>query len=243
MDSDYFYAMRKIAISDIHGCYRSFSALLGQLNLSSEDELYLLGDFVDRGPGSKAVLDTIFEMREMGHTVYCLRGNHEQMLLDSLKNTQDFINWVDSWGGRQTLESFGANVAADIPRHYLAFFENLDWYFQVDDFILVHAGLDFYNNDPLKPSDDMIYLRNWYSHIDHDWLRGRIIIHGHTPTAKRRIQAMLDNLFRLPVLDIDGGCFAKHLPGMGHLCAFDLTNYQLFFQENIDDLSGYWSSR
>ncbi|MFQ5447686.1 MAG: metallophosphoesterase [Saprospiraceae bacterium] len=235
--------MRKIAISDVHGCIGSFEALLDKIALGTSDELYLLGDLIDRGPGSKEVLDRVLHLESKGYRVRCLCGNHEQMLLNSLNVWSDYIDWVENWGGRQTMESFQAVVPGDIPPNYCDFISGFKYFAEVDEFILVHAGLDFYNDDPLNPNDNMLYLRDWYRHIDSDWLNGRIIVHGHTPTAKPEIQDMLRNLENLPVIDIDSGCFVKHLPGKGYLCAFDLTNRELFFQENIDDVSGYWSRR
>jgi Calcineurin-like phosphoesterase len=235
--------MRKIAISDIHGCIGSFEELLDKIALSTSDELYLLGDLIDRGAGSKEVLDRVLHLKSRGYQVRCLRGNHEQMLLDSLNNWDDYFGWIESWGGRQTMESFMAVVPGDIPQIYCDFMAGFEYTAEVDEFILVHAGLDFYSHNPLNPNENMLYLRNWYRHIDNDWLNGRIVVHGHTPTGKPEIQDMLRNLENLPVIDIDCGCFVKHSHGKGYLCAFDLTNRELFFQKNIDDVSGYWSRR
>jgi serine/threonine protein phosphatase 1 len=61
--------MRRFAISDIHGCVQTFQDLLLSIKLSEEDELYLLGDYIDRGPDSQGVLDTIFDLRDAGFKV------------------------------------------------------------------------------------------------------------------------------------------------------------------------------
>ena len=75
--------MRKIAISDIHGCLKTFKLMVEeQIVLSQKDELYLLGDFVDRGPNSKGVLDYIMSLQEAGYQLHCLRGNHEDMMVN-----------------------------------------------------------------------------------------------------------------------------------------------------------------
>ena len=71
----------KYVISDIHGCIRTFEALLKMLHFSISDELYLLGDYIDRGPDSKSVLDLILSMRNKGYKIAALRGNHEELLL------------------------------------------------------------------------------------------------------------------------------------------------------------------
>ncbi|TAK37358.1 MAG: serine/threonine protein phosphatase [Saprospiraceae bacterium] len=239
----YLCPMRKFAISDIHGCIFSLQALLDKIALSTSDELYLLGDYIDRGPDSKGVIDLVLSLQANGYRVYCLRGNHEQMLLESLNGWNTYFDWIDNWGGQQTMDSFEALVPKKIPAPYWDFFNGLGYFSEVDGYILVHAGLDFSRDNPLQPNKDMLYLRNWYGQLDREWLDGRIIVHGHTPVAKQEVEDMLRNLHRLPVIDIDGGCFAKHLPGKGYLCAFDMTNRELFFQKNLDDMSGYWKSR
>ena len=86
--------MKQYAIGDIHGCSKTFKELLDKIGLIEGDELYLLGDYIDRGPDSKGVIDTIFELREKGFKVICLRGNHESMLLDALKNREEQKNFM-----------------------------------------------------------------------------------------------------------------------------------------------------
>ena len=79
--------MKRYAISDIHGCYQTFIDLLAQLNLTKEDELYLLGDLIDRGPNSKGVIDHVMQMQEDGYKVTVLMGNHEYMFLQAIDET------------------------------------------------------------------------------------------------------------------------------------------------------------
>ena len=69
--------MRRFAVSDIHGCHKTFRNLLDRLALTRDDELYLLGDFIDRGPGSKQVIDTVLALADDGYCVSSLMGNHE----------------------------------------------------------------------------------------------------------------------------------------------------------------------
>ena len=86
--------MSKYAISDIHGCIATFKTLLDKIKFSKEDELYLLGDYIDRGPDSKGVIDHIWYLQKSGYQVHCLRGNHENMLL------QEVINPIHYYNGR-----------------------------------------------------------------------------------------------------------------------------------------------
>lgn len=235
--------MRKIAITDIHGCYLSFIALLDKIGLSSGDELYLLGDFIDRGPSSKMVIDKIMQLLKMDYTVHCIAGNHDAAIMDAKTDKHFFGNWYAGWGGKQTMEGFNVRTLDEIDGRYWDFFNGLELVMEVDEYILVHAGLDFKKEDPLKPDINMMYIRNWYEQINYEWLGDRIILHGHTPVKKIKTEEMLLKLNTQKYLDIDTGCFAKHLNGKGYLTAYDMTNRKLFFQKNIDDVSSYWASQ
>ena len=225
--------MRKFAISDIHGCLDSFKALLQQIRLTKEDELYLLGDYIDRGPDSKGVIDYILHLQEEGFPVNCLRGNHEQMLLNGVAwGGSHATNWLVN-GGYATMASFRQAEPRKIPVAYITFLESLPYYFQVDEYILVHAGLGFPDLDPLENPQPMLWARGWYDKIDRGWLGEKIIVHGHTPVPSGRIKKHLRELHLLPVVNIDNGCVFDR----GHLhrlCAFELTERKLFFQQNVE---------
>ena len=230
--------MHKFAITDIHGCRKTFVALLDQIGFSKNDELYLLGDYVDRGPDSKGVFDMIFELQKKGYTVRCLRGNHEEILLRSLYDPIGLENWLLT-DGKKTMDSFSVGMAQDIPVVYLDFMRELDYYFEVDEYILVHAGLNFNLFDPLEDQRDLLIIRRWYDYIRYDWLGQRIILHGHTPMPYYDIEKQLVNLEGTRYLDLDAGCVYAHSDrpdraGLGRLCAFDMTNRQLIFQEYVE---------
>ncbi|HZV44192.1 MAG TPA: metallophosphoesterase, partial [Saprospiraceae bacterium] len=130
---------RTFAIGDLHGCSRTFRKLiLENINLQKEDELYCLGDYVDRGPDSKGVIDFILELKEKGYKVHTLRGNHDQMMMDSDKNPEDFRHWVKN-GGDKTLESFGIGSYDEMDSKYKTFFYQTQYYFEIGKYILVHA--------------------------------------------------------------------------------------------------------
>ena len=224
--------MRKIAISDIHGCLESFKVLLYKIAYSKRDELYLLGDFIDRGPDSKGLVDYIWQLQYEGHFVHCLRGNHEQMLLDSFNDPFDLQLW-QKHGGIDTMKSFKVKSIDEIPREYLEWFDALPYFVEVDDYILVHAGLNFDLPDPFDGVHSMIWIRNWYDKIKKDWLAGRIIIHGHTPTSASSIRENLKEIEDRSVMIIDGGC-VYNVAELGYLFAFDLDKRQLYAQKNID---------
>lgn len=230
--------MPKFAISDIHGCRKTFLALLDKIAFSKGDQLYLLGDYVDRGPDSKGVLDEIFSLQKNGYAVRCLRGNHEEILLRSLYDPIGLENWLLT-DGKKTMDSFGVEVTSDIPDSYLDFMRELDYYFEVDEYILVHAGLNFNLYDPLEDQRDLLIIRRWYDFIRYDWLGQRIVLHGHTPMPYYDIEEQHLHLGQNRYLDLDAGCVyagsdRPDRAGLGYLCAFDMTNRMLTFQKNVE---------
>ncbi len=224
--------MKRFAISDIHGCVKTFKALLQQIQFSKEDILYLLGDYIDRGPDSKGVIDHIWKLQSSGFKVICLKGNHEQMMLDALGSLKKQRHWL-MHGGSNTVESFDIDDLSKIPKEYIDWLQNLIHHQEIDGFILVHAGLNFTLNNPLEDSTAMLWSRNWYTEINRSWLGDRIIIHGHTPIEVSSIKQHLKDLNKNPVIDIDAGCCFER-SGLGNLCALDLDSKTLYFQANID---------
>lgn len=225
--------MRKIAIGDIHGCILTFKALLEQISFSKEDELFLLGDYIDRGPDSRGVIDHIRYLKEEGYRLNCLRGNHEQLLLDAV-NRYDAEQLWQSNGGWATLHSFNVTNPLDIPADYLDFFLQLPYYYETDNYLLLHAGPGFHQPDPLEDKNTLIWIRDWYEDIDMEWLGHRIIVHGHTPVPAATIKESLGTLAQQPAINIDAGCVHNRL-GLHQLCALDMTNRKLYFQENVEN--------
>lgn len=220
--------MRVLAIADIHGCLESFRALLTKIDFQKEDFLILLGDYIDRGVNSKGVIDYIITLQRSGYNIQCLKGNHEEMLLQTRVNINQQSNWL-SFGGRETLRSFDVSHIFDIPNFYIRWLENLPHYYEHESFIFVHAGLKFKSTDPMANYEAMIWIRDWYESIDYEWLGDKIIIHGHTPIDSAEIKNLLEEIDTNQYLGIDAGCvFGRHL------CAVDLTNNLSYFQQNID---------
>ena len=218
---------RRFAFTDIHGCLRTFNRLLQRIDLQPLDTLYFLGDYIDRGPDSKGVIDRILELRAAGHAVQCLKGNHEEMLLRGLNDPKAHQLWMRN-GGHTTYLSYGSE---GLPAAHRAFYESLQTHILLPDYLLVHAGFDFKQSDPLKEEEEMLWIRNWYADIDYDWLGDRTILHGHTPRRRSELEAQWRHLDTQRYLDLDGGCVFG--PGKyGYLCAFNLDTRELIFQKN-----------
>ena len=226
--------MNQYVMTDLHGCLKTFEHLISRVGFSKNDRLYLLGDLIDRGPDSKGVIDFVWKLKSEGYDIECIRGNHDQLMLNAYHSMESQRNWLFN-GGWTTTESFQANTLKDIPIEYFHFIQNMHHFIEVDNFILVHAGLNFHSDQPLEDTQAMMWIRNWHKDIDYDWLRGGTIVHGHTPIPKEKTLEMMNNLGAQRYLNIDTGCVYKgKKKGLGFLTCFNLTNKQLTTQENID---------
>jgi serine/threonine protein phosphatase 1 len=193
------------------------------------DTLFLLGDYINKGPDSRAVLNQIIQLMAEGFNVHCLRGNHEQYLLDCLADPYNESQFL-SKGGIETLESFGVDAAKEIPAEYLEFISKLDYYIELPDFLLVHAGFNFEQENIFESKHDMLTIRKMT--VDPARIKGRNIIHGHVPTPIVDIAKSLE--FPDNHISIDGGCVYHHIHALSHLVALDIQERKLYIQRNID---------
>jgi len=230
---------RRFVIGDVHGCIRSLRNLvIDKIKLTKEDTLFLLGDYIDRGPDSKSVLDFLMELKAGSYNVKPIMGNHEYMLLQVLEDKEELGTWIKN-GAAQTLMSFGVpeDKVADpgslrqIPEIYVDFLRGLSFFEETDDFYFVHAGLGKGIEKPADDLETLFWSRKEY--YNKTILRNRILIHGHTPVSMASIQ---DRIFdgESQVINLDGGCVYPHVNGFGHLAGMDLDSFKLFFQKNIE---------
>lgn len=220
--------LRRFVIPDIHGCDVTFRALLNDvIRLQSTDVLYLLGDYIDRGPRSKNTLDTILRLRREGFIVHALCGNHEEMLLRSNDSLISFELWMTN-GGHATLNSFNVESADEIHYHYRNFLVSLPRYIVLEDFILVHACMNFDIPDPFADPEAMLWARS--CEVKRERIGGRRLVCGHTPVSRDAVrQSMATDRIML-----DNGCVYKGNARLGTLAALELNSMSLFFQENIE---------
>jgi serine/threonine protein phosphatase 1 len=136
--------MRLLAIGDIHGCLGPLDDLLEWVNPTRDDLVVCLGDFVDRGPDTRGVLDRLIELNQQLDLV-CLRGNHEEMMVEAYRGGRSEKKMWLGVGGVQTLGSYGrfpgrSGALEDIPEEHWDFLENeLVDYHESELFIFVHA--------------------------------------------------------------------------------------------------------
>ena len=133
---------RLLAIGDIHGCHIAFDTLLDHLAVTPNDTVVVLGDVIDRGPGTRQVIDRLLELRQRCQLIFLL-GNHEEMFLDSLTTDEVREPWL-SFGGLETLISYGEHVedTGELPAEHIAFLRTGFDYFETETTIFVHASLE-----------------------------------------------------------------------------------------------------
>lgn len=175
--------MRTLAIGDIHGCLRALDALLEQVNPQRDDLVVTLGDYVDRGPDSKGVLDRLLALRPCCRFV-ALKGNHDLMMLAGQEDLEHFSEWLAS-GGKQTLESYQAKESREtfaeaVPaRHWRFLQDDCVAYHETDTHFFVHANV--YADVPLAEQPD--YMLYWETVEEARWRpheSGKTMICGHS---------------------------------------------------------------
>jgi len=222
---------RQFVIADIHGCCRTFRQLLfKQIELTRDDSLILLGDYIDRGPDSKGVIDTIIELQQTGYAIHPILGNHEHLFLKAIYLT-GMQDWLD-FGGRATLKSYGVEHPEEITFEHIEFLRKRPDHYITDSHVFVHAGLNFSLDDPLKDSSQDFKL--WDRHCREaypDKIGGRKLVIGHTIRHLDEIKKSL----KRNCICLDNGCFMdSQYEGRGNLVALELESGELFIQENIE---------
>jgi serine/threonine protein phosphatase 1 len=132
-------AARTIAIGDIHGCLKALDAILGSIDPQPDDMIVTLGDYVDRGPDSRGVVDRLIALADQCSLVPIL-GNHDDVLLQA--RYQGHLSSFLSMGGLSTLASYGASSPPDltlIPDEHYAFLETCVDFFETETHIFLHA--------------------------------------------------------------------------------------------------------
>ncbi len=166
----------KLVIGDIHGCLTSLETMLEVVSPSREDLIVTLGDYVDRGPDSKGVIERLLRLKER-HNLVHLMGNHEIQMIRALETRQDRERFLSGLcGGRETLDSYGGGFE-DVPEEHWNFMRNAVLYHELEEHILVHAGVAAHL--PVDEQDrETYYYQRFYSQERHQ--SGKMVVCGHT---------------------------------------------------------------
>ena len=235
--------MRRIlAISDIHGDIEKFDRLLETINYDSkQDQLLLLGDYVDRGPQSRQVLDKVIELTAKG--AIALMGNHDKMMIDAFDQPEDPLH-LKRWyynGGIKTLQNYGYEMEKDDAKYWytteempealvineetrphLVFLKTLPFYYETDTHIFVHAGVHPETTLELTEPHTLVWIREEF----HKGYQGeKTVVFGHTPTKhlhkKPEVYFGENN-----IIGIDGGCAYG-----GRLYCYEALEKRVFYVE------------
>lgn len=199
-------------IGDIHGEISLLNSLLENILSFNPERIVFVGDYIDRGPHVKEVIDRIMGLEV---PVSCLMGNHELMMLNAMEDLGYGINPIELWyynGGEATLQSFGSNsffsFQSELDSPYMEFFQSLKMSEVIrlgipGDILVTHAGISpfipvedqlgmaGYKNltrylieNHLDPGDSFLWVRDAFFNSSPSLWNGYLVVHGHTPVLK-----------------------------------------------------------
>ncbi len=233
----------RYVISDIHGCYREYMALLEKLQLSENDHLYILGDAVDKGPAPIRVMKDLIHRKNITY----LLGNHDFLFCYFLgkngldlttknlaecdpENIREFQVWLED-GGITTAKQY-MRLAPKEREEICTFLENADFYHIIKDtgktYVLVHAGIAGFKEEiPLKEYHPLEliatrtdYEKRYYEDPD------TFVITGHTPTPCIRKDQLPEGYMGNGHIAIDCGCVYG-----GKLAAYCIETGEIIYVE------------
>jgi serine/threonine protein phosphatase 1 len=218
-------------IGDIHGEIDLLDSLLTAILKHNPDRITFLGDYIDRGPHSREVVDRIMGLNV---PVACLMGNHELMLLSAYDDSVTVFNPMELWyrnGGEATLQSFGFpgffSFQAEMESHYMDFFRNLLMSHVTDvgagrRILATHAGISpsipvadqlllkdyldlqqYLMDRQLDLMDSFLWAREAFFSSPEELWKGYLVVHGHTPTLKLKRMAQEDNYSNFHFIEND----------------------------------------
>jgi len=181
---------RAFAVGDIHGCHAELSALLNFLKseqgASPEDHFIFIGDYIDRGPQSREVIETLLQFKAAFPKTSFLRGNHEDMLMGFLGLGGQGGEFYLSNGGAEFFKSYGiephgpvSRLRENLPTEHLDFFKSLELGVSLGEFLFVHAGINPNLGIDEQRVRDLMWVRAEFVRNPHNL--GKTVVFGHTP--------------------------------------------------------------
>ena len=233
-------------IPDIHGCANTLKTLVEQhIRPGKKDRLIFLGDYIDRGPDSKGVIDFIMRLQDTGYSVTALKGNHEDSCVKAWKADKEKKSFFgmrsktfqqkqwEHFGGEKTLQSFGTNRAGEIPEKYIRWMEQLELFVEAEKFIAVHAGLNFEAENPFDDTNAMLWAREF--RVVPEKIGHKTLIHGHVPVNLELIDMSIRN--NSGFIDLDNGIYMSHKAGYGNLVVLETESMEYRVQTVVDEVN------
>lgn len=202
------------AIGDIHGMIDKLQNVLSKIPLKKHDILIFLGDYIDRGPNSREVLDECFDLSKKYKTIF-LKGNHEDLFIKCPHDNDAFECWIYN-GGQATIDSYKSNDGM-IPIRHIEFFKSLLPFYQTKHYYFCHAGINPNISLVNQSEEDLLWIRNEFLYSEKKF--EKIIIHGHSVSK--------DPVIKENRIGIDTGSF---LPN-GKITCLDVINRNFYFGE------------
>lgn len=223
---------RQLVVGDVHGCHRTLDTLITKLELTPADQLFFLGDLVNRGPDSGKVIDLVIRLQEGGFQVFVLRGNHEQIILDADKQGREILHSVLEFRNSMML----LNKRGELKKRYKRFMNETLHYIELDKFYVVHAGFNLKKKNPFLDAHAMLWKRPF--RLKHK-LNGKRVIYGHNPRRWQDIKQAIE--MNLPHIGLDNGCVHTRLSKKyGRLVCLELGTMKLHKQRNCDLLTSHF---
>lgn len=222
---------RLFAISDIHGCLSEIKLMLKLIKLTKNDRLVILGDNIDRGPYSIEVVLEIKKLKDEGYDIITLKGNHEEMLIDSLKEFESMEDVNNSYlksnlihnGTYGTLEKY-FSASPESKAAFLTEISNYKLTHIEDNYLFVHAGVCPNLSFEKQSEDCLLWIRDEFIHSRHNL--PYIVVFGHTPTRFLDYKGKDVIWINDDKIGIDCACVKK-----GVLGCIDLVNMQEYYVE------------
>jgi serine/threonine protein phosphatase 1 len=180
---------RLFAVGDIHGHYTELSTILNHLisdhGACADDLFVFVGDYIDRGPGSRQVIDLMLELRAKWPKTVFLKGNHEDMLLSYLGFGGQSGQFYLPNGGTTFFQSYGvepggpiSEMRVKLPAAHLDFLRGLELGVSLAEFLFVHAGIDPQKSLSEQSVEDLMWIRKEFIEPPHN--AGKTVVFGHT---------------------------------------------------------------
>ncbi len=225
---------RLLVIGDIHGMYDELMLLLNSSGYDPEtDALVVLGDYIDRGPQSRSVIEFFMDLKARhGSRVTLLRGNHEDLCLkaqsgNGAAGAMAMSNWISN-SGDTTLKSFDGSIPAEV----IAFMKKMRFYAETEQYIFVHAGVH-----PSLPLAKVNKIDLLWSSSNLPHYSGKMVIVGHAMRDEVSFDAKSNTLY------IDTGAFRGVRGRTGRLSMVDLTNKKVHWVNTGGRNNGTYEAR
>lgn len=193
--------MKTYAIGDIHGCLDELNELIDKIMNKNPDKVIFLGDYVDRGPDSRGVIERLIQFKKEFDGAIFIKGNHDAIMFSALTSYIDRQFWLQI-GGDVVIEQY--ETYPDIPEEHYNFLKNLKYFYDDGTHLFVHAGIPCEKSFDIKnPSKDDLETMMWAREdfLPYEHALDRIVVHGHSISKEPRMF--------LRKIGVDTGCYAN----------------------------------